>query len=392
MATDTSNPPPLSVRIDPLKYLGNLPEFSGDYRDLQTFINLIDRVHPILRAYDEPSQYLFSDIIKGRLRGKAREIVEINCQAESWNDVKQILINNFGDRHSLEELFDKLKSVTFRSNSVEFYNEIKTGLRSLNNKTITLLGSGPATSECARNNMKTALGIFREKLPEPMKTIITCRNPDSLETAMDILFQSGYAYTTQANGIFNSNTRQPNRSNNSYQTQYKGQENKTDKRQPQNNNRQQQINSYQNNRYNQGNNSYKPVQNQGNQYNKSFQGNSFQQRDNNYQPNKYNGNPPKQHNNQYYPQQNIRNPNYYQRNNLPPAEPMDINMVQNNDQINVNNQYTYGNNWEEQITKQEQIEYQGPPSNYQPADNPARNNIESSQNFLTVASGENYPI
>ncbi|KNC28938.1 hypothetical protein FF38_03577, partial [Lucilia cuprina] len=41
--------------------------------------------------------------------------------------------------------------------------------------------------------MKTALKIFREKIPEPMKTILACRDPDSIENAMDILFISGYA-------------------------------------------------------------------------------------------------------------------------------------------------------------------------------------------------------
>lgn len=409
MATTDSGQSPLSISIEPLKYLGNLPEFSGDYRDLQTFINLIDRVHPILRAYDEPSQYLFSDIIKSKLKGKAREIIEINCQAESWNDVKQILVNNFGDRHSLEELFDKLKSVTFKTNSVEFYNDIKTRLRSLNNKTITLLGSGSATNECARNNMKTALNLFKEKLPEPMKTILTCRNPDSLETAMEILFQSGYAYTTISNGIFASNAKQPNRSDNSNkrqpqyenrqqqdnsnQYQYRpGQENKSNKRQPQYDNRQQQNYSHQYNRYTQGNNNYKPGYNQNNEYNKNFQGNNYQHRDINYQPNKYNGNHTTQPNTQYYPQQVIRKSNYYQGNNQPQPEPMDINMVQNGTPTYNNEQYTYDNNREEQNLEQGYTNDEEPSINYQPLDNSAQNNTPASQNFLIQASKENYPI
>lgn len=393
MTTDASSSAPLSIRIDPLKYLGTLPEFSGDYRDLQTFINLIDRVHPILRAYDEPSQYLFSDIIKSKLKGKAREIIEINCQAESWSDVKQILINNFGEKHSLEELFDRLKSVTFRTNSVEFYNDIKTRLRSLNNKTMSLLGSGPATNECAINNMKTALNIFREKLPEPMKTILTCRNPDSLETAMDVLFQSGYAYVTTSNGIFTSNPRQPNKSDMSKQNQHKsGQENGSKMRQPQYDDRQQQNNSHQHNRNAQGNNNYKPGHNQANQYNKNFQGNSYQKKDNNYQPNKHNGNHITQPNNQYYPQQTNRNPNVYHGNNPSAPEPMDINMVQNHNQTYDDEQYSYDNNQENQNIEQEYADSQEPYIDCQPSDNSDQNDIESSQNFLIQASGENYPI
>lgn len=369
MATSNPNPSSLSISIDPLKYLGNLPEFSGDYRDLQNFINLIDRVHPILRAYDEPSQLLFSDIIKSKLKGKAREVIEINCQAQSWNDIKQILTNNFGERNSLEELFDRLKSVSFKTNSIEFYNEIKIRLRSLNNKTINLLGAGPAASECARNNMRTALNIFKEKVPEPMKTILTCRNPDSLETAIDILFQSGYAYNTGSNGIFSSNMKFNNPKHNQQKT---GPERKS-KNQYQNNNSQ--YNKYNNSNYNTGQK----------QYNGNLQNNSYQHRDNNYhyrnqttQPNRpYYPQQNTQPYRQSYPQQIFTNPNYPQRNNQPPPEPMDINMVQNNAQTLNNTQYNNGAN------------YRNPYNNYQPPD---QNNSETYQNFPVQASVVNYPI
>ncbi|CAD7002004.1 unnamed protein product [Ceratitis capitata] len=116
----TEQAQPLSITINPLKYLKQLPEFNGNYRDIQTF-----------------------------------------------------------------------------------------RLRNLNNKTVLSIGSGPAANECAKNNMKTALNIFKEKEPEPMRTILICRNPDSLETAMEILFQSGYAYVTSPNTTF-SNHRTPN--------------------------------------------------------------------------------------------------------------------------------------------------------------------------------------
>lgn len=46
---------PLSVQRDPIKYLSRLPEFNRDYRQLQKFTNLIDRVYEILAPYDDPS-------------------------------------------------------------------------------------------------------------------------------------------------------------------------------------------------------------------------------------------------------------------------------------------------------------------------------------------------
>ncbi|CAD7001169.1 unnamed protein product [Ceratitis capitata] len=41
------------VNFDPLKYLSTLPTYDGDLRDLQTFINLNDRVHPILQTSEQ---------------------------------------------------------------------------------------------------------------------------------------------------------------------------------------------------------------------------------------------------------------------------------------------------------------------------------------------------
>lgn len=388
--------PPLSVRIDPLKYLDRLPEFNGDYRDLQTFLNLIERVHPILRAYDELSQYLFCDLIKSKLKGQAREIIEINCQAQSWSDIKTILLNNFGDKSSLEELFDKLKGTTFKTNCVEFYNEIKQRLRSLNNKTITVVGAGPAANECARNNMRTALNIFKEKMPEPMKTILTCRNPENLENAMDILFQSGYAYSTISNGIFATNGKQTYRPNGSLQNGIKKNQEHSDKNRqphPQYDYRQQKDQNPSNN--------YKIVNAQGNQYNRNVQGNNNQQRG--YQQQNYNRNNWTQPNtqNRPQPQKNTQNPNYYQKNSQPVPEPMDINMVENNPQSDEQEYYVYDDNQEDQNTEHVYFNCKEPPMNYQPIEEiPYPDTIENSnqnmdqnpQNFLIQASWENYPI
>lgn len=303
----------LSVRIDPLKYLNRLPEFNGDYRDLQTFTNLIDRVYPLLTAYDEPSQLLFSDVIKSRLIGKAREIIEINYQAQSWTDIKQVLNNNFGDRCGLEELFDRLKSTTFKTNSVEFYNEIKQRLRNLNNKTIMTIGAGDAANECARNNMRTALNIFKEKIPEPMRTILICRHPETLETAMEILFQAGYAYTTSPNALFSSHGKP---SKQDYKNKQNFKPNNPNFRNNPNptrtfNNR----NLQRNFSYNQPNSqTHYPNNIPGNPYNRQGDYRNFIQNGQNFQrPNNFNP---------------FRQQNTQQDNNFPRPEPMDINKLE----------------------------------------------------------------
>lgn len=49
------------------------------------------------------------------------------------------------------------------------------------------------------NNMLTALNVLKSKIPEPMKTILFCRNSTDLEEGIDILFQAGYAHMGNEN-------------------------------------------------------------------------------------------------------------------------------------------------------------------------------------------------
>ncbi|KAI8119383.1 Gamma-aminobutyric acid type B receptor subunit 1 [Lucilia cuprina] len=140
-----------------------------------------DRIHPILRTYDELSQLVFSDIIKSRLTGKAQEIIEINTQVQSWDEIKTVLQNNSEKKNHASKL-----------TTVDFYNDIKYRLRRLNNKAAMVLGEGEAANQVAINNQRSALHIFKNKMPEPMRTVLACRNPNSLESAMDILFENGY--------------------------------------------------------------------------------------------------------------------------------------------------------------------------------------------------------
>lgn len=187
---------PISLTIDPLRYLEKLPEFNGDQRELQTFIDLIDRIHPLLQRYDLPSQEIFSDLIKSKLKGRAKEEIEINYHVTTWTDVKKVLNNNFGDKLSASQLYEELRGLNFKTNAVDFYNNLKTILRRLNVK--TRLEQQNSSTDLERNlnsNIASALNIFKTKMPEPMKSVLCCRNPGSLEDAMNILYEEGYAYT-----------------------------------------------------------------------------------------------------------------------------------------------------------------------------------------------------
>ncbi|CAD7000791.1 unnamed protein product [Ceratitis capitata] len=240
----TEQAQPLSITINPLKYLNQLPEFNGDYRDLQTFVNLIDRVHPLLTAYDLPSQLLFSDIIK-----------------ETQKSQQQNRFVNW------------------------FW---------------------PSSQRMCQEQYETALNIFKEKVPEPMRAILICRNPDSLETAMEILFQSGYAYVTSPNTTF-CNHRTPNQEYKNLRTQKHNNRSYNNQNLARTNNRDTQKNlSYQQPNFHNHhrNNPNNPHNWQGNHKNSGHNGQPFQ-RQNNWNPFRQQNSG---HNGQPFQRQNNWNP------------------------------------------------------------------------------------
>lgn len=206
---------PRVLSIDPLKYLERVPEFNGKFGTLQNFINLIERITPLIIQYDEFSKGILSDIIKSKLTGKAREVIEINNHVHSWDDIKVVLNNNFGDRLSVEQLFDELRSQTFKTNAVDFYNDIKNILRRLNMKTEQdLQNDNINLKRYLDANINSALNVFKNKVPEPLKSILSCRNPTSLENAMKILHESGYAFFNNSKHNNMPNHRNNNNNNN----------------------------------------------------------------------------------------------------------------------------------------------------------------------------------
>lgn len=68
-------------------------------------------------------------------------------------------MTNFGEKYSVEDLFDRMRVVSYKTKIIEFYNEIKDKLRSLNIKTSMIMGG------------KAGVG----QIAEPLRLILACR-------------------------------------------------------------------------------------------------------------------------------------------------------------------------------------------------------------------------
>lgn len=135
-----------------------------------------------------------------------------------------------------------------------------------------------------------------------MRTILTCRKPETLEEAMEILFQAGYAYNSPSCGISSAYGKPPNKPHSSTQN---SSHNRQTQRQTSNNGQNFSQGRIDRNKYNQHNGQYSPHSAQ-----RSNNQNNYNQHDG-----RGNWNP--------FKRQDRRNP---QRDNrFPTPEPMDIN-------------------------------------------------------------------
>lgn len=196
-----------------------------------------------------------------------------------------------------------------------------------------------------------------------MITILACRNPDSLEDAIEILFKSSYAYydnkTVNTSNSNNTNNRTKTDNNINGHNNF--------------NNRQVYHNSHANTRTN----NYQFLHQHLSPY--------YQQNPNNNSQNN---------------QRNFNNPNVQQRqsnvhqnaqqnqanNYLCVPEPMDVNLVRNSDVFYTLQDEPFEQNFDNDITNQQE------PENSEPFLFKNDNDDETPQNFPLVASQESYRI
>lgn len=187
----------LVLKLDPMNYIEKLPLFSGKTEELYTFLKLIDDITPLIIQYNQASQSILFNSIKSKFIGKAKEIIEINNHITSWDETKILLINNLGEQKSSLQIFDELRGIQFKTNPIDFYKNLMSILRRLNNKTkhecqILQMNERDINSRI-ENNITSALQIFKNKLPEPMHSVLYSRNPETLDAAMKILFEGNFA-------------------------------------------------------------------------------------------------------------------------------------------------------------------------------------------------------
>lgn len=183
--------------------LNSIPTYDGNGDALLGFLERIDSMVPILDSFPVDFKILLMGNIKDKIVSNARRSLLINGNADTWPEIKKILIDNHGEKNSVDELIDKIRSCRCDSTIENFYKKLNTFLCRLNNA--LYFSDNKFTEINYESNGRIALNSFKYGLPEPVKSIIVSRNPKNLKEAYDIIKTNGYLNYNNQSNLFNPN-------------------------------------------------------------------------------------------------------------------------------------------------------------------------------------------
>lgn len=186
--------------------------FNGDVNSLINFIHRIESLIPIFDPLENDYKIVILGLIKDKVIGNARRSLLTNRNANTWNELRTILITNHGENSSTDSLIDKIRTCRCDGTIDNFYQNLNNLLCRLNN---AFLLQGENNANEIVSNQRIALNSFKYGLPEPVKSIIISRNPQTLKAAHEIIQENGYLnYTNNKHMQYtNTNFRRQNFSN-----------------------------------------------------------------------------------------------------------------------------------------------------------------------------------
>lgn len=170
------------------EYLDMIPEFHGDNRHLPRFLEicekLVKKIYNTVDTTDFQNEYLMSTIL-GKIKGEAANNLATST-ITSWDDVKQALLNSFGDKRDCYTLGMELTEMKQNGDTpFEYYNKIQDMLH-LQISYVNNNKADKATVLCEYFR-EYALRVFLKGLKEPLGTLMRTKSPKDLNAALSML-------------------------------------------------------------------------------------------------------------------------------------------------------------------------------------------------------------
>lgn len=183
--------------VDPFSYyktpdpIKNISNFSGNKRETLAWIQEVEETLTLYKDYvDEPIYPQLIRAVKSKIIGDAKEILIAAGNPSDWQEIKDVLLNSYGDKRDLASHIQSLFYITMGKKTIsEYFNKIKqidTSIKSTANASAEFDG--------ATKQINALIGLitttrFVDGLGEGLSMIVRSHKPESLEEA--------YTYATQ---------------------------------------------------------------------------------------------------------------------------------------------------------------------------------------------------
>lgn len=192
-----------------------IPKFDGDEKLLNLFISKCEYVLSGSRVPGNATQelYLFHTI-SSKLVGRAAALLSDNPNITSWECLKQILTQHFGDPRSEECIAIELETMKLKQGEsyIQFCQRIQNIRSALFAKVNRLTDEGIKAAKMIIYN-NTALNIFLYNLPEDLIRIVRLKGCSNLENALSIVTEEvnfQFQYNAKNKLVKQNVAQQPN--------------------------------------------------------------------------------------------------------------------------------------------------------------------------------------
>lgn len=178
-----------TVNIIPKEILSIIPKYDGDEKLLNLFISKCEYVIRAFHKADNVTQDLYVyHSITSRLVGRAAALLSDHQDLTSWQQLKTLLTQHFGDPRSEECIAIELEGLKIKHGEsyIQFCSRIQSVKSSLFSKVNRLQDEGVKAAKMIIYN-NTALNVFLYNLPEEMLRIVRLRQCTDLVSALSVV-------------------------------------------------------------------------------------------------------------------------------------------------------------------------------------------------------------
>lgn len=182
----------MSDQVDVIfKSLRLLPEFDGNPHVLTRFINLCDQLvlahYKVEPGHELGNLSLFNGILN-KVTGPAARLINANGIPDTWNGIREALINNFADHRDETALYNDLSLQTQGSSTPQEFYERCQNLFSTIMTYVSLHDSVSTTVDAKRTlYAKLTLQAYLRGLKDPLGSRVRCMRPETMEKALQFV-------------------------------------------------------------------------------------------------------------------------------------------------------------------------------------------------------------